>query len=279
MAKYSKVWYYMIYNAKSGQIILDDTTMDYVSFGYGNKILIVIPGLSDGLTTVKGKSLFLLKPYRKYLNDYKVYIFSRKNKMPNNYSIKDMANDQIIAMKKLGIKKANILGVSQGGMIAQTMAINNPELINKLIIAVSSPKTNDLIIKNINEWLNFVKINDHKKLMISFAENYYTENFLKKYRLIYPIIGMIGKPKNYNRFIINAKAIKEFDIYDEIDKIKSPTYILAGENDKIVGIQASYDMYDKIKNSKLYIYNNMGHAPNEEDKQFYDKVFNYLSSN
>lgn len=114
---------------------------------------------------------------------------------------------------------------------------------------------------------------------ISFAENYYTENFLKKYRLIYPIIGMMGKPKNYNRFIINAKAIKEFDVYNEIDKIKSPTYILGGENDKIVGIQASYDMYDKIKNSKLYIYNNMGHAPNEEDKQFYDKVFNYLSSN
>lgn len=167
MAKYSKVGYYMIYNAKSGQIILDDTTMDYVSFGCGNKILIVIPGLSDGLTTVKGKSLFLLNPYRKYLNDYKVYIFSRKNKMPNNYSIKDMANDQIIAMKKLGIKKANILGVSQGGMIAQTMVINNPELINKLVIIVSAPKTNDLIIKNINEWLKFVKINDHKKLMIS----------------------------------------------------------------------------------------------------------------
>lgn len=269
----------MLYNTKNGQVIIDNTTIDYMSFGYGNKILIVIPGLSDGLTTVKGKSLILLKPYRRYLKNYKIYIFSRKNKMPNGYSIEDMANDQIIAMKKLAIKKADVLGVSQGGMVAQSMAINNPKMIDKLIIAVSAPKTNDLIIKNINRWLEIVKTNNHKKIMINFAENYYTENFLKKYRLIYPIIGYIGKPKNYNRFIINAKAIKNFDTYSKLDKINSSTYIFASENDKIVGINASYEMHNKIKNSKLYVYKNMGHAPNEEDKRFYDKIFNYLSSN
>lgn len=65
----------MLYNTKNGQVIIDNTTIDYVSFGYGNKILIVIPGLSDGLTTVKGKSLILLKPYRRYLKIIK-YTYS-----------------------------------------------------------------------------------------------------------------------------------------------------------------------------------------------------------
>ena len=123
-------------NMTNGTIEFSDTDMYYVSFGSGKRNLIVLPGLSDGLATVKGKAWLLHFPYRRYLKDYKVYIFSRKNKMPENYTIRQMADDQVLAMKKLGLNKANILGVSQGGMIAQYIAINHPETVDKLILAV-----------------------------------------------------------------------------------------------------------------------------------------------
>lgn len=38
---------------------LTNSDMDYISFGKGNKILIMLPGLGDGLKTVKGTALFL----------------------------------------------------------------------------------------------------------------------------------------------------------------------------------------------------------------------------
>ena len=123
-------------NMTNGTIEFSDTDMYYVSFGSGKSNLIVLPGLSDGLATVKGKAWLLYFPYRRYLKDYKVYIFSRKNKMPENYTIRQMADDQVLAMKKLDLNKANILGVSQGGMIAQYIAINHPETVDKLILAV-----------------------------------------------------------------------------------------------------------------------------------------------
>ena len=44
----------MLWNAKSGSVNLPDTTMDYVTFGTGTQVLVMIPGLGDGLTTVKG---------------------------------------------------------------------------------------------------------------------------------------------------------------------------------------------------------------------------------
>ena len=49
----------MVWNAKNGSVKLDKTEMSYVSFGYGKKVIIVLPGLSDGLTKVKGKALLL----------------------------------------------------------------------------------------------------------------------------------------------------------------------------------------------------------------------------
>ena len=76
----------MLWNAKNGSVPLDDTEMSFVSFGYGTKPFIILPGLSDGLMTVSGKALMLAKPYKLFFENYTVYMFSRKNVMPEGYS-------------------------------------------------------------------------------------------------------------------------------------------------------------------------------------------------
>lgn len=93
----------MLWNAKNGCVKIGDTDMNYVSFGYGSKAFIVLPGLSEGLVTVKGK-----------------------------------------ALKELGITRVSVMGVSQGGMIAQFLAIDYPELAEKLIIVVCAPRVNEI---------------------------------------------------------------------------------------------------------------------------------------
>jgi len=45
--------------------------------------------------------------------------------VPAPYTISDMANDGIALLDHLGIEKANICGMSMGGMIVQTMAIEH----------------------------------------------------------------------------------------------------------------------------------------------------------
>lgn len=47
-----------------------------------------------------------------------------------------MADGQAKAIRKLGIGKACVLGVSQGGMIAQCMAIRHPEIVENLTKAI-----------------------------------------------------------------------------------------------------------------------------------------------
>lgn len=59
----------MFWTAKNGVVILGNTQMNYVRFGHGNRTLVILPGLSDGLATVKGKALLLAKPYVPFLID------------------------------------------------------------------------------------------------------------------------------------------------------------------------------------------------------------------
>ncbi len=59
----------MLWNVKNGCVRVGDSDMSYVSFGYGEKAFVLLPGLSDGLTTVRGKALLLSKPYKIFLRN------------------------------------------------------------------------------------------------------------------------------------------------------------------------------------------------------------------
>ena len=262
---------------KNGTVIIGNTDMYYVSFGKGERKLVVLPGLSDGLATVKGKALLLSAPYKKFFNDYTVYMFSRKNDMPEGYSMEDMADDQIKAMDELGIDKAYVLGVSQGGMIAQCMAIRHPERISKLILGVTAPYANETVKEVIRGWLDMADRGDHEALMTDTAERMYSEEYLKKNRKYLPLLARITKPGDYGRFRKNAFAILEFDAREELLKIKCPTLIIAGSDDRTVGRDAAGELNEGIAGSELFVYEGLGHGAYEEAKDFYDRVLEFCN--
>lgn len=267
----------MFWNAKNGCVRIGDADMNYVSFGSGTDNLIMLPGLGDGLTTVKGMALQMALLYRMYAKAYKVFIFSRKNDLEEGYSTRDMARDQAEAMKMLGIKSANILGISQGGMIAQYLAIDYPDLVEKLVLAVTLSKQNELIQDVVCNWISMAEHNDYKNLMIDTAERSYSEKYLKRYRLLYPFLGMMGRPKDFSRFIIQAKSCIHHNACSELSKILCPTLVIGGECDKIVGVDASREIADRIKYCEEYIYTQFGHAAYEEALDFNKRVLTFLS--
>ena len=268
----------MLWHAKNGEVELGGTRMSYVSFGQGSRPLVLLPGLSDGLTTVRGKALLLARPYALFFQAYTVYIFSRKNEMPKDYSIRQMAGDQARALAVLGIGKACVMGVSQGGMIAQCLAADKPEAVDRLVLAVTAPCVNERIESCIKKWIHLAEQGKHKELMIDTAEKSYSPERLKKYKKFGPIMGVIGKPGSYDRFLINARAILSFDAVEDLHKISCPTLIIGGEKDQTVGIQASYALHEGIGGSDLHVYAGLGHAAYEEAPDFYQRVFRFLEA-
>ena len=266
----------MLWNAKNGKVDLNGTDMNYVSFGRGSKVLIMLPGLSDGLTTVKGKALLLARPYSLFFEKYTVYMFSRRDVLPRSCTIREMAEDQARAIRILGLDKASVLGVSEGGMIAQYLAIDYPDMVDKLVLAVTAPKAGKLAKDCIERWQDFARRGDHRSLMIDTAECSYSDKYLRRFRKLYPVIGHIGKPESYARFLINAGAISGFDCTAELGRISCPTLIIGGGKDKIVGPDASRELHEKIAGSQLFMYEELGHAAYEEAPDFNQRVFDFL---
>ena len=267
----------MLYNAKNGTLKIGGTTMDYIRFGSGERILVMLPGLGDGLRSMKGTALPMAFMYREFAKDFTVYAFSRKNMLPEGYTTRDMARDQAEAMEQLGISKADVFGVSMGGMIAQYFAIDFPEKVGKLILTVTSSRLNPILTESIDEWVSCAKRGDHTTLMDSNVRRIYSEDYYRKNKWLVPVMGKLTKPKSYDRFFVQADACLTHDAYESLNQIKAPTLVIGGEKDFSLGGDASREIAAAIPGAKLRMYAQWGHGLYEEAKDFNEVVLSFLT--
>lgn len=266
----------MRYNAKNGILNFGDTKMDYIRFGNGGRILVMLPGLGDGLRSIKGTALPMAFMYRIFAKEFTVYAFSRRNVLPEGYTTRDMARDQAQAMEQLGIGKADILGVSMGGMIAQYLAIDYPEKVGKLILAVTAARPNAILAESIAQWVSCAKRGDHTAFMDSNLRRIYSEDYCRKNKWLVPIMGKVTKPKSYDRFFVQADACLSHDAYKELHRIQTSALVIGGEKDNALGGGASREIAAQIPDAQLHMYTQWGHGLYEEAEDFNQLVLDHL---
>lgn len=261
---------------KNGRVRFPDGTMDYLRFGRGEKTLIMLPGLGDGLRSSYGLALPMALLYRMYAKKYTVYMFSRKDNMPRGCSTEDMACHVAEAMDILGIGKAHVLGVSMGGMIAQHLAADYPEKVEKLILAVTAARSNPVLTQTVTLWMEQAKAGDHRALMDSNLQRIYSRDYYQKNRWMVPILGMTTRPKSYEKFLVMAQACLDHNAWEKLASIKAPALVLGGGKDEILGADAAGEIAGAIPGARLKIYEPWGHGLYEEAPEFNSDVLAFL---
>jgi len=269
----------MLYSSKNGILEFDGTGMEYIRFGTGPRTLIFLPGLGDGLRSVKGTAAFMALLYRKYSANHTVYMFSRKMQIAPGSSTRDMAADMKKAMDMLGIVKADVIGVSMGGMIAQHLAADFPEAVEKLVLVVTSPYCNAMAESAIKEWIALAERDDYRALMDSNLQLIYSEKYYRQNRWMLPLTTVLTKPKSYERFFRQAEACLSHDAREGLKSIKAPTLIIGGAKDRVLGSSGSMELCEGIEGSRLHIYPEGRHGLYEEEKDFNSFVLNFLMEN
>lgn len=258
--------------AKNCYLDLPTGTQDYIRFGNGPKTLIMIPGVGDGLKTVKGMALPFAFLYRSLAKDFTVYVFSRRRVLSPGMTTREMAEDLNSAIEALGLSSAALAGVSQGGMIAQWLAIDHPDKVGKLVLTVTLSRPNATVQDVITRWTEMANRGDYRGIMMDTAERSYSEKRLKQSGLEYRMLGSLGKPKSFERFRIQAESCVTHDAYDLLERITCPTLVIGGKDDKIVTGQASVEIAGRIPDCKLFLYDGLGHGLYEEAPDFLERV-------
>lgn len=263
----------MIYHAKEQKLSLPNMRTDYITFGRGKKPLILIQGLNT--RGIQGAAVSLAYMYRIFAEDYQMYLFDRRAEVWDGITVRDLAEDIAGAMDSLGIPKADVIGVSQGGMIAQYLANDRPDLVNKLVLAVTLSRNNETVKSVVENWIALTEQGAMKRLVRGMAEKMYSDAYVKRYQPLIPLLTVAQKPRDPRRFIILAKACLTCNAYEDLEKIQCPVFVIGGRQDKVVGAAASEEIAQKL-NCKIFMYEQLGHAAYEEAKDFNKRIYDFL---
>lgn len=262
-------------SAVNGSLRLENGTMDYIRFGRGDRTLVMLPGVGDGLQTVHGMALPFAWMYRKLAPAFTVYVFSRRRKLPAHQSTREMAAELAEAMRKLALPPACVVGVSQGGMIAQYLALDAPELVSRLVLTVTAGRPNETIRRVLGAWMEDARRGDYPAILRDYAEHSYSERRLKCMRPLYALLGRAGGPKSFARFLTQAEACIGHDAWDRLPEIACPTLVVGGTEDGVVTAEASRELAARIPGSELLMYAGLSHALYEEADEFLDRIIRF----
>ena len=182
-------------------------------------------------------------------------------------TIKEMAEDAINFIKALGFKQIDILSFSMGGMIAQELLELEPTLIRKVILTGTGPRggkgienvtkisNQDLVraiftLKDVKTYLFFTRTSNGKKKAKEFLARI-KERKQNRDKMI-SLKGYLTQLKAINRWGKSTPA--------DLSKIKQPILVVNGEADRMVPTENSYDLVQRLLNSKLVIYKDAGHG-------------------
>ena len=262
----------MFYHAQNGTA----AGAEYIRFGTGAKNLIMLPGLGDGLRTMKGTALPMALYYRSLAKKYTVYMFSRKTALAEGCTTRDMARDLAQAMEELNIRTASVVGVSMGGMIAQHFAADYPERVEKLVLVVTAARENPILLESLEEWVSCVRKDDHRALMDSNLRRIYSEGYYRKNKWMIPVTGLLTKPKSYDRFLILAEACRTHNAFDRLSAITAPVLAIGGGKDNSLGGDASREIAGQTPGAQLKMYPQWGHGLYEEAGDFLPTITDFL---
>ena len=264
-------------STKGKTLYFNNKSMDYVTFGKGKKPLVIIPGLGDGVQTVKGKAQLFSLSYRLLAKHYKIYVFSRINELRQGYTTRDMAADVAEAMETLNLYAAYVMGISQGGMIAQWLAVDFPGRVQRLILAVTTAEPSQLARERIEHWQKLSQSGNFKHLMLDIAQHSYTQKSYQKWRFLYNIMGRLGRIKDEKRIVIQSQSCLEHNSLEVLKEIHCPTLVLGALEDDVTGVKGSKELAKAISGCQLLILKHSGHALYEENKAFQEAVCEFLN--
>ena len=257
---------------------LSDQGVDYITFGKGNKTLIIITGLSlQRLGDMSNLTIYSL--FSRYAREYKVYIFDRKNHIEEGISIENMADDLYHSLQELHIANASIIGISQGGMIAQLFAIKYPQKVKKLVLALTLSRNNAVSRETIGGWIEMTENNDMDQLNKDSMSKSFSSPVLKKLYVINRLFLKSVSKEKRNRFVCLAKSILEFDCHKSLDKITCPTLVLGAKKDLVLGVVGARELANSIPKASYYEFSKQGHAAFIESNQFNKMILEFLRKN
>jgi pimeloyl-ACP methyl ester carboxylesterase len=176
------------------------------------------------------------------------------------YSARLMAKDAVSVLDAAGIRRAHVLGASLGGMIAQALAAEHPERVDRLVLACTTPGGERAFPFPEGTVRLLAQASQLEPLV---ALRLLVENALAPGApepLVDEIFGLrVANPPDPAGWQEQAVVAATFDGFDRLGEIAAPTLVLHGTEDQVVDVRNAQLLGDRIPDARVELLDDTGH--------------------
>ncbi len=186
------------------------------------------------------------------------------------YTLEQLGDDAIALLDALGVDTVHWVGLSIGGMIGQSVALNHPDRLKCVALcdtaAVVPEEAQPIWQERIDDALS----KGMKSQVDATMERWFTAPYLsanspavqriRDQFLATPVAGYVGC----------GEAIRRLNYLERLNEIKKPTLIMVGEEDLGTPVAASEAIHARISNSKLVVLPSAAHLTNVEQSELFN---------
>jgi len=182
------------------------------------------------------------------------------------YTVAQMMHQCVAFCRALGLKAIHVVGFSLGGMIAQQLALDHPDLVQRLILLGTAPRG--------GEGLTFTELSAEEQanpvaflLGAFFTPSDASQAAGRQYmKRLESRTKDRDLPVSRNSVVAQLAAIREWGTipasgrYATLQKITHPTLIVHGNKDVVVGPLNALILAEQLPNAQLIVYSDSSHG-------------------
>lgn len=259
----------------------------------GQELYHEIHGEGDPLVLIMGigyeSSLWKLQQVPAFAAHFKVIIFDnrdvgRSSKASGEYTIADMADDVAGLLDALDIRRAHVLGLSMGAMIAQEFALRHPDRLNRLVLCGPDLAPAKRVFHPIAVW-QWVKENDAGGAIFA-AQQFawlFSADFLGNATAVQQTVEILSanpNPVGPAAYARQAQAYLQYDPAGRSHGIAAPTMVVVGEQDLLTPPWIAREVAESIPGARFELIRGAGAshvAPLERPDAFNGLVLEFLA--
>jgi pimeloyl-ACP methyl ester carboxylesterase len=190
----------------------------------------------------------------------------------SNYTIENYARMVVAVMDKCKVNQCVLAGNSLGGYVAWATAVLHPNRVHRLVLVNASGYPYQA--KSVPIGFTIARTPVLNRLMGDMLPRAMVENSVKNVygnpslvtpELIDRYFDLITRAGNRQALVNRFRQTRPGKLSTRIPDIKIPTLILWGGRDRLIPPHIGHLIHKNIVGSKLIIFDELGHVPQEED--------------
>jgi pimeloyl-ACP methyl ester carboxylesterase len=197
------------------------------------------------------------------------------------YGLADMAADALGVMDHLGIERFHVLGASMGGAIAQHLALAAPSRVTTVVLASTWGRTDAFLATILRAWRRLVERLAPEEFLAVQAPWAFTHRFFTapppEVLALQAELRQRGGIKSVPAYQRQVDACLAHDVLDLIPILKTPTLVLAGEDDILTPPRYARSIAAALLTAEVMLVPAGGHACFLENaRPFSERVLRFL---